>query len=805
MSASDGPEIARRNFPPLLEDSSIQGPQRFGVKDAFVNLRDRERVESEYNWFRYSGFAFPWLLIIFVSAVGLLCMTSWQADTRNIIFRGLARDGTPRRIEIDDDRLYEGGLPERNTNMRLFTSFFGLGAVLIAVLNLHAAPGIGLRRVLNLVVALLTMTSVVFAALAFTFDEDRRGNARDCYQWSQNDPIQCDKNTYAINFLIVQELGVMIFGSLFLMWIVYTTFTNEFAYAPRGWKAKREEQEQIGTPVQPFDMEELQWDAEEKTPAPWHSQDPYLKSPDVQYVHRSLALITMSIFGFLCALMCIVTWNVDHNGVWVQSYVNADGSIERPGWERQNTLLRFVVSLGVVTSVLLNLLPVRRRNYALVIAFVDFCLAILALTAFIVDIADLTDAQDQACPLRRDGTPYNCTNDQFAFTVFLDIWLFVALLAYVVLEFVARKQCPYCRRKYSIFEAHSARQCSRRPVTCEVMQNGSMSAAEYVYLHKHIVGIDRVECEFCGQTFVDMDIAEHKAKCGKVAVACSMCNEFFRREDMADHVVVCGWRPISCDKCGAIFKKRDAQAHAAVCPERKVTCPECDEIVLHGALQEHLELYCPKRLVQCELCLQDVPYFKLERHQHTECINRLVRCHMCGGDFPAGEIDIHMAHCNMRPVPCPHCGKNLNGGQHPSDPNMCPEIQLEECPVTGQMIKHRDMEAHLAKQRLKPHLGVHLIEMDNPRNPAFRDVLVSATTAGAPAERAGLLQHDHILKWAGPDKFQNNTIVEDVIRNKEDFGRRLQASTYNDQVVLTIHRDNVGEKQIAIIVGGQEV
>ena len=71
-------EVALQTQPPLLEDVSIKGALRIPVRDAMDTLEEREIIEADFRWYRWSKFAWPWLVVCLVLCVATFAMTVTQ-------------------------------------------------------------------------------------------------------------------------------------------------------------------------------------------------------------------------------------------------------------------------------------------------------------------------------------------------------------------------------------------------------------------------------------------------------------------------------------------------------------------------------------------------------------------------------------------------------------------------------------------------------------------------------------------------------------------------------------------------------
>eukprot|EP01083_Nonionella_stella_P131501 399578_1 len=71
-------EIAHRDKPPLLEEVNIVGPFRTHTGKT-SSIEERELIEEDARWFRYSKFAAPWLISVLLILICLLAATIGQS------------------------------------------------------------------------------------------------------------------------------------------------------------------------------------------------------------------------------------------------------------------------------------------------------------------------------------------------------------------------------------------------------------------------------------------------------------------------------------------------------------------------------------------------------------------------------------------------------------------------------------------------------------------------------------------------------------------------------------------------------
>jgi hypothetical protein len=224
---------------------------------------------------------------------------------------------------------------------------------------------------------------------------------------------------------------------------------------------------------------------------------------------------------------------MDHTVIKLRSYrgrsdINfsnpAEVPYEKEGWPAGNTRLRYAWSAIGILVVIANFIPWRSRVIAYIFAFIYLCLGTLAMVSFGIDVSQLRKSRDLVCPGRAyqnlhdpalenelsnilvvDDTaigvrtdrfneipmngPINCISSPYVATAIIEFIVTVAIIIYLLNEYVLRWSSVHSQRKYPWFQIREIEDelDSRRPVRCELTSQ-VMTAKEYYYKHRFLAG-----------------------------------------------------------------------------------------------------------------------------------------------------------------------------------------------------------------------------------------------------------------------------------------------------------------------------
>jgi len=446
-------EIAYRDQPPLLDNSALIGPTHSPVLDAMTTMEERERIEADYEWFRYSKFALPFLIFILLVAVTLFCLTCWWGGTTLKEYH----TGMPRIVEIVSTVTDEGGLPEYNRNVRVATFSFGFFGLAGIVLTMYLKPAGGLRKGMYFLFGFLGLfVGGILGAIAGGLDAGKIHNAVWCRS-RERGTVSISNNCYSMQKMAIAVTSVeLVYASIGIL----TFFALCYA-ASQSFQPPKE-------------------------------GDEFAAAPQQRGVSRTTreVLLVLLFLCFACLVLMIVFTILLSEGR-DQMQVDEGWNVRRynnpiSGWTEKNTRLRLSNTALVIITVLINLIPFRSRVIAYILAFIYLLASPLLFASFAMDTKDVATARALVCPVG-----FSCHYAAFVMVCILDIFLAVLLVAYVVFEFIARllMECRHCARSYGVFEIHKheSNECSSRPVRCEVCSK-TMKAKNFVYQHRFECG-----------------------------------------------------------------------------------------------------------------------------------------------------------------------------------------------------------------------------------------------------------------------------------------------------------------------------
>eukprot|EP00999_Lentomonas_sp_LEN2_P001693 NODE_277_length_1737_cov_543.129814_g248_i0.p1 GENE.NODE_277_length_1737_cov_543.129814_g248_i0~~NODE_277_length_1737_cov_543.129814_g248_i0.p1 ORF type:complete len:523 (+),score=155.85 NODE_277_length_1737_cov_543.129814_g248_i0:76-1644(+) len=474
-------EIAYRNRPPLLEDASIRGPTRTPIRDAMLTLEERDAIEADFRWYRYSKCALPWLLFCLFMGIGLFCLTAWQQvggikelNANPVNTRG--RQGIPFTLvtiaESDSD--IETGIPKHLRNVRIAEVFFAFFGIIFCFWTLFSKPRPKPRTACNYIWVILLLVAFVLAAIAFGWGIDRLDDVKHC-EWNwQNTFSKCFNRKWKGVVAVTLDAAVAV-GCLFsaILLALYTA-SGDWRLQRMGWRERERDAE---TEI-----------AKQKDPV-------HLAMHNIRNVRITLLSIVLclTLAVTIIAAVWIVIIHEDRNRefytqTWGSSVRGKNMNLQS-GWPDRNTRLRYAASAITVLTILINLIPFTHRLIAYAFAFFYFVASVLCFVTFGFDVHEMQEADDYfSCP-----QGLRCVKSPFIGTAIVEFLLGLALFFYVFYEFCL-KCCPFAaskhsKRHYAVHELkkHDQKMDSLRPVRCEITGR-VMTAKEYVYRWRFIAG-----------------------------------------------------------------------------------------------------------------------------------------------------------------------------------------------------------------------------------------------------------------------------------------------------------------------------
>lgn len=472
-------EVAYRNRPPLLEDVSIQGPLRIPIADAMQTLEEREAIEADFRWYRWSKFAAPWLFFCLLLVSAIFCLTAWQevGSMRTFVAHTVKSTqrpwGVPRHIvkATETSSSYEGGMPKTLRNLRIAGVFAGFFGVFFVFLTLCVKPRPRIRMTLNYFWALLLFACFVMEAIAFAIGISQFKNAVRC-PWNQlRTHEKCIARKGVATIAIALDAGVFTGAFTSVVLLLWYNFTGDWKLLRTGWR-------------------ERERDAETELVRRTEGADKFLrKVRPVRVMMLSIALI-FTLCSVIVLTIFIVLLHMDHQQwfglqAYRGSYRGKDLN-EQPGWSARNSRLRYGFTIMGFSAIVLNYIPFTHRAVAYLFGAIYVIISVLAFVAFGLDVSEMQRAHDMLCPLDS-----RCRDDIFVATAILDFFAGLAFMFYVLYEhgskllttsrWSGRSYCPH-----EIYK-HDTKLDSMRPVRCELTGH-VMTAKEYVYRYRFIAG-----------------------------------------------------------------------------------------------------------------------------------------------------------------------------------------------------------------------------------------------------------------------------------------------------------------------------
>jgi len=478
-------EVAYRNRPPLLEDVSIQGPLRIPIKDAMQTLEEREAIEADFRWYRWSKFAAPWLIWCFLLSVTVFCLTAWQQvggykefraytvgahDGRPFVQQGVPRFLVKKSVTQDKD---EAGQSKALRNVRIAVVTCGAFSLFMVFATLLVKPRPRIRTSLNWLWCLFLFATFVLGVVSFSMGIDQHKGAQQCPWNRENTWESCRIRKGFATIVIVLDACVWIGALTSTILLAYFNITGDWKLFRTGFR-------------------ERERDAETEIVRRDEDVDKSLrKVRPVRMTVLTLALIFTSAAVIVLTIF-IILLHLDYERAWpmeefhVKKNFRGRSWIERGGWPARNTRLRYSLSIIGICSIVLNMIPFTHRVIAYLFAALYFLVSVLCFTVFGFDLHELAEAHQLACPIEM-----RCRNSPYIATVVIEFTLGISLLFYILYEYLAkgfttsrwsgRNYCPH-----EIYK-HDTKLDSMRPVRCEITGQ-VMTAKEYVYRYRFIAG-----------------------------------------------------------------------------------------------------------------------------------------------------------------------------------------------------------------------------------------------------------------------------------------------------------------------------
>jgi len=457
------------------------------MRDAMLTLEERDAIEADYRWYRYSKFAFPWLIYIIALGVAVFCLTGWQQVGGYKRFSALrtknqyldngaaARRGLPRYLTRDEETEsdLEAGLPKTLRNVRIATVFIGTVGIVLIFLVLFCKPRPKPRTAANLCLVLFLIAASVLGWIGFGWGIKRLDDARQCPWDYLRTGEKCLSRKGHATIAVVMDgcigLGALVSAILLVMY----TLSGDWRLQRTGWRERER------------DME-----SERKA-----QKDPeHLRLLNIRRVRKLLLSLFLLFTLIACIILAIfiILLHLDHDKERLITERGPDMD-KREGWPDRNTRLRYAFAAIAVAAGLLSLIPFTHRAIAYIFCFIFFADAVIGYVVFAFDQVELRNTRELCKTDVPFGSGVRCIYAPFVATTIIEFFLAVALTFYVFYEFFLKCCCKsrYSRRQYAPHEVrkHDMYLDSLRPVRDE-MTGRVMTAKEYVYRWRFVAGTD---------------------------------------------------------------------------------------------------------------------------------------------------------------------------------------------------------------------------------------------------------------------------------------------------------------------------
>jgi hypothetical protein len=405
--------------------------------------------DYDYSLFRYSRTAVPFLLLIIVSAAVLQALTWWQGPWG--FERGVngASDGIPKGFNIK--HLHgDAGVKNHVRNLRWASFVIGIIAVLIVMFAIRSELSPGLLKVLLLIAAILVFAVFVLEAVAFGLSIDDIADAYTCEPLNYPgtpDGSAGNFNTYnlwcepreALELATtIADIAWSIIAFLFFWALIFTTLKRNWAWGPgKIAVAKSPNRPRVTYPP----------------PSPF------------THIHETRRLyVWVLLIAFLACLVWDFTLSIlMHQERVMVNYTDNRNYVVQQGWNQRNNAYRLALTFLVIAFALIQLMNLatwKRRWVSYTFGLLMFLAGCAAFVVFAIDVSDINDADDIACPnpgqivinllhqgrrphetyvLGADGHKvFGCPQWEYAAVAFLDFWLAFILCVWAFVEFFIR-------------------------------------------------------------------------------------------------------------------------------------------------------------------------------------------------------------------------------------------------------------------------------------------------------------------------------------------------------------------------------
>lgn len=375
---------------PALEPIVVEDDYRPGDYEDYPQV--------EYRYFRYSSFATPWLLLMLLWFVTLLCLTLWQGPISiKSMPNGIPRDLETRAKMADGD----GGWSRQTRNLRIAAAILGIVPPLIALLLYYTGLKAKLTKGLLMVLAVILIVCTVVGIISFAVDVGNLGNLpQTCKTQTSlaNRARYCQPRealgVAAVTLAFSTAVFAAVTAVMIIMWGKYFTKTAG-------------------------------------------ATDLQVSIPGQSKVYSTL--LGLGFFITLASASTLLVFTI----LIHELRERVNGSLwtndqEYSGWSARNTSLRLTTCIVGTMLVVLSLLPYPHRVYAYVLAFLFLFVAPMFFVIFALDISELRDARNLSCPVG-----LSCIYHPYNTVIVFDIIAGLLVLIYLIVQFLVKKSRSY--------------------------------------------------------------------------------------------------------------------------------------------------------------------------------------------------------------------------------------------------------------------------------------------------------------------------------------------------------------------------
>jgi len=382
-----------------------------------------ERKEAEYEWYRYSPIALPFLIFILGIAVVLLWLTLWQG---NVTYLHIY-PGVPRILQRDNNDNLEAGMPIQDRNVRIAAFVIGGVAAILILIVMYVRPAAGARKGAYFGLSVLLIVAGILAWIAFALDVGDMDRLVSCDDRDYGTLMPSENARDQDLCKNVQGIAVVavVFDGLLGFFCIFSAIALIIAVIVSG-----------------------------KRTAGLNADEYYesaYAAPVRVGLSRStrLCLVLLLLTTVICAAVLIV-FTIIISGLEVNYDMDIATGVPRgtnlpSGWPVPLTRLRLSATGIIILTILIAFIPFRSRVLAYVLAFILFAASILTFMSFSLDLKALKTTNALRCPV-----DFDCENGQYVATIILDILLGFFILIYLLVEFVARlaRETTHASRVY---------------------------------------------------------------------------------------------------------------------------------------------------------------------------------------------------------------------------------------------------------------------------------------------------------------------------------------------------------------------